>query len=439
MTYGTELWAMTKSLPFGRYLTYILLAIDHVNGFRVDNVPGGIQRRFGVLRSDHIDEMMFECGIYNENLRFPRNVDSVLNPHAPRDPAAQARLEQMSLELTKDQLAKYKQRKEYLRINLPISGEVSRPKGGYLQDIYCILEEHNRELLENELYKKGSSGSGQMDIDKLRKLVLPTQLYRIFDNPEVIKRWRLFANAVKSTSPLVPGHVSTVTLSETHRKLLVEEIRKNNVFGIAIAFIHPPENPESEVEISQHASMCEFVDITDLDTSGSIVVRAVQRLNILKMHDSDDPVVLADVSLLEDDHLPFKNAVVTHENARTVGKLYDRCNMDEAYLSKLSGRKADFELISAREKFQDKLEHMIRDVPVDGKHEYRIMELTSFIALEFHADVETRMWAANIRDTEERLACANTVLHEKSSYLKRKIAEMSGPPKPLTTSDLLDG
>ncbi|GFE53027.1 hypothetical protein BaOVIS_004310 [Babesia ovis] len=420
-------------------LTLFLAVCDIVSTFRLVHGPAAARRTPGCLRSDHIDEMMFECGIYSSNLRFPRNVDSELNPHSARDAATQTRLEEMSVELTTEQLENYQKRKEHIRIALPISGEVPWPSGGYLQELYCILEEHNRELLENELYKKGAAnGDTSMDIDRLRKLVLPTQLYRIFDKPSSTKRFRLFPSTIKSDAPLVPGQVSTVTIPEVHRELLLDEIRSTNVFGIGVSFVDPPKSPNEAAEVSSHACMCEFVDITELDTTGRIIVRAVQRLSIEQMINSDEPLVLADVSLLEDERTPLRNPMVTHANARAIAKLYDRCNMEEAHLSRLTGRKEDAELVESREPFNEKLATMIRDIPVDGNHEYRILELTGFAALEFHADIETRMWAASKRDSEERLACAKTVLEEKSAYLKAKIAEASAPRKPLSTADFLE-
>ncbi|ORM42341.1 uncharacterized protein BXIN_1122 [Babesia sp. Xinjiang] len=190
-------------------ITLFLSASNLASAFRVSHGHSLTRCYPGQLRSEHIDEMMFECAIYNSNLRFPRNVDAELNPHAARDAVSQSRMEEMSLELTKRQLETHKKRKEHMRLTLPISGEVNRTSGGYLQELYYILEEHNRELLENELYRNvsGSDDTTEMDIDKLRKLVLPTQLYRIFDSPSVTKCYRLFPNAIKPQSPLVSDFV----------------------------------------------------------------------------------------------------------------------------------------------------------------------------------------------------------------------------------------
>ncbi|GIX61670.1 uncharacterized protein BcabD6B2_11050 [Babesia caballi] len=369
--------------------------------------------------------MMFECGIYSSNLRFPRNVAAELNPNSARDNATQSRVEEMSVELTKQQMEILKHRKEHMRIRLPISGEVGRPSGGCLQELYYILEEHNRELMENDL-SRARADSEACSIDKTRTIVLPTQLYRIFDAPSVTQRYRLFPSAIKSHSALVPGQLSTVTLYDVHRRLLVEQIRSSNVFGIPLAFIDPPASPGDEPEISHHACMCEFVDISDIDTSGKVVVRAAYRLSTDKILDSDDPVVLADVSLLEDERLPLRNSVVTHENARAIAKLYDRCNVQEVHLSRLEGRLEDVELVESREPFNEKLAHMIRDVPLDGNHELNILELTGFAALEFHADTDTRLWAANTRDTEERLACAKVLLEKKAAYLQERLSQARG-------------
>ncbi|CDR97191.1 hypothetical protein, conserved [Babesia bigemina] len=422
-------------------LMLCLAVIDRSLAFRVTHGFASARRIPGRLRSDHIDEMMFECAIYNSNLRFPRNVDSELNPHAARDSATQSRLESMSLELTKQQLETFKRRKEHMRISLPISGEVSRPRGGHLQKLYYILEEHNRELMENELYRAGTEGGEQntVDIDNLRKIVLPTQMYRIFDSPSVTKRYRLFPTTIKSHSPVVPGQLSTITLQEPHRELLVEQVRSSNVFGIPVAFLEPSKFDNVDPEISPHACMCEFVDLTDFDTTGKIVVRATQRLSIVDMPATKDPIVLADVSILEDERERLRNPNLTQGNARAVAKLYDKCNEQEAQLSRLEGRMGDVEIVESRELFADKLGRMIRDVPLDGDHEYRILELTGFAAMEFHADTETRMWAANTRDTEERLACAKTVLEEKSAYLKGRISEVkrnADPPIAVNVSDV---
>lgn len=263
------------------------------NAFRIGARRSTSRGIPGKLHSDHIDEMMFECAVYNENLRFPRNVQSELNPHAEKDPRRQAQLDQLSLELTKRQLEIYKKRKEHMRLTLPISGEVTRPSGGHLRELYYIVEEHNRELLENELSRIDLSSDTQVpiDIDAKRKLVLPTQMWRIFDSPEVTQTYRLFPTTIKSQSPLVPGQVSTITLQEEHRQDLIDHIRSTNLFGIAVAFIQSSRTPEEESEISPHACMCEFVDVSDLDTTGKIVVRAAQRLSILKVVDASKAVL----------------------------------------------------------------------------------------------------------------------------------------------------
>lgn len=36
--------------------------------------------------------------------------------------------------------------------------------------------------------------------------------------------------------------------------------------------------------------------------------------------------------MMNDERLPLRNPVLTNENARAVSKLYDKCNIQEAYL-----------------------------------------------------------------------------------------------------------
>lgn len=186
-------------------LILLLTVLNYGVAFRIIKRCVIGRRSPGRLRSDHIDEMMFECGIYNENLRFPRNVQADLNPHSSKDLQSQSRLEDMSLEFTTKQLEIHKRRKQHMSIQLPISGEVSKPSGGHLQELYYILEEHNRQLLENQLSKTNEDGEsdGHIDIGKERKLVLPTQMLRIFDSPDITKSYKLFPTTIKSQSPLV--------------------------------------------------------------------------------------------------------------------------------------------------------------------------------------------------------------------------------------------
>lgn len=134
----------------------------------------------------------------------------------------------------------------------------------------------------------------------------------------------------------------------------------------------------------------------------------------------------AEVKLLDDDRCPLRNAALTNENARALETLYDKCNIQEEYLARLSGRTEDVEIIETREPFRTKLDRMIRDVPLDRDHELRILELTGFAAMEFHADADTRLWAANITDTEERLATAKVTLEEKNAYLRERITQIKG-------------
>ncbi|KAK1444827.1 hypothetical protein BgAZ_107330 [Babesia gibsoni] len=382
--------------------------------------------------------MMFECAVYNDNLRFPRNVQAELNPHASKDAKSQARIDELSLELTKRQLETHKKRKEHMRLTLPISGEVSKPSGGYLREIYYILEEHNKQLMENALSKMKDATDPvvPIDIDRQRKLILPTQMWRVFDSPNAKMTYHFFPTAIKSQSPLVPGQMSTITLQEPHRKVLVEQIRSTNLFGVGVAFVQPATSPQEEAEISPHVCMCEFVDISDLDTTGKIVVRAVQRLSIVDILDSKEAVLRVEVKLLNDERVPLRNPVLTNENARAIAKLYDKCNVQEAYLSRISGRMEDVEIIECREPFSEKMSRLIKDVPLDKNHELAILELTGFAALEFHADTDTKLWAANIRDTEERLASAKVVLEEKNAYLKEHIKQIRGRTEPIGMPDL---
>lgn len=84
----------------------------------------------------------------------------------------------------------------------------------------------------------------------------------------------------------------------------------------------------------------------------------------------------------------------------------------------------DVEKINSRLKFSEKISQMIENVDFE-KEPNLIYELTAFGGLEFHADAETKVWACNTTDTDQRLLVTVDVLKTKIDYLNNLIADKS--------------
>ncbi|KAK2197932.1 PUA-like superfamily [Babesia duncani] len=365
--------------------------------------------------------MMFECAVYREKFDFPSNIDMEPTSSTTNNAATQALLEGMHKQVEQKAIKQKIIKENVQKLKFPIVGEVRKPTGDYLVQLYHIVEENNRGLERDTLGDDAQPPGGR----SRRCLIEPRNIGAIFPTSSVIKQVDLFATTMTSKSPLIPGQVSRVVLTPEHREHLVKSIRQTDIFGLFAAFVSKydvdsNENPHPQV--SPHATLCELLDITELDTCGVVIIRAVERFRFVRMLKIEDAVIKGEVSLLHDTRTPLRNALISQENAQALESLYDKCNFLEAEYRRKCGNMDDVEAIEARLGFAEKLEEMIRHIPLDvPDYDMRILELQSFCALEFHADYETKVWAANNTDTEERLVCARMVLEQKSQHLREKL------------------
>ncbi|BAM41600.1 conserved hypothetical protein [Theileria orientalis strain Shintoku] len=365
--------------------------------------------------SKHIDEMMFECGICRDNLSFPSNSNLASRLQYTSGKEAENLLKKVANEAQKANLKSKLIKYNLNRIRLPIVGRVMKPETKYLQKIYYILEENNNSLNENKLTDPENQKK------RIRELVEPTNITKLFTSPSVTKCVSMFPTMLSSKSPLIPGQESTIVLQEEHREYLVNEIRETNIFGIFVVFVSKYDQGSQKPEVLPNATLCEFVDLTQLDTSGRVTVRGVERFKIGNVISISDAVIQAELSLLRDSET-IRNPQMTEENCRTIEKLYDKCNLLELEYRSLQNNEEDVELIRKRSKFGDKISKLIEHVDIERERNM-IYELTGFAGLEYNADIETKIWACNTNNTENRLEVTIDVLKTKIKCLNDMIRE----------------
>lgn len=373
------------------------------------------------LFNDFVDNMLFECAIYKDQIKVKPNIDLTIGRRKSsrsNQPSTDEVVDSIKEELDKVKATK---NLNINRIKFPIVGRVGRPETKYLRDIYYILEENNRGLKENSL---GDDKFEEIPKEDQRIMIHPRQITKVFTSPETHKAVDMFPTLLNSKSPAIPGQVSTISLQEEHKKLLVNELKNSNIFGIFVTFVTSYDEEErNSPEISPNCMLCEFVDITNIDTTGKIVVRGIERFKINKILAVSEAIVKGEVALLRDFNGPLKNQSVSEETARVIEKLYDKCNFLEAEFRRLAGNMEDVKVIEAREPFSVKMSNLIEDINLDDESQKRILELTGFAALEFHADLDTKLHAVSSVDTEERLILAKYVLEKKCDLLRSRISE----------------
>uniref|UniRef100_A0A3B0N3W4 ATP-dependent protease La (LON) domain containing protein, putative n=1 Tax=Theileria annulata TaxID=5874 RepID=A0A3B0N3W4_THEAN len=368
-----------------------------------------------LIFSKHIDDMMFECAIYRDKLTFPSNSNLDSTTRYAQGKEAENLMNKAYEEVQKARAKSELIRSNLNRIKFPIVGRTTKPETKYLQKIYYILEENNRSLNENKL------SDSDPEAPKIRTLIQPKNITKVFETPSVYKCVNLFPTLLSTKSPLMPGQQTSMVLDEEHKEFLVNEIRESNIFGIFLAFVSKIDKESQKPEILPNSILCEFVDITNLDNNGVITVKALDRFKIGNVIAISDAVIRAEISLLRDTDM-LRNPGMAEENARIIEKLYDRCNLLESEYRKVEGNMDDAQKIDSRMKFGEKISKMIENVDFE-KDPNLIYELTAFAGLEFNADTETKIWACNTTDTDQRLIVTVDVLKTKIKYLNDLIRD----------------
>ncbi|CAD2099115.1 conserved Plasmodium protein, unknown function [Plasmodium vinckei brucechwatti] len=353
------------------------------------------------------------------------------------------------------------QKNEFIqKVKLPIIGTQLKPSGGFAKEILNIIRESNdyinivnEEIIQEKLDKKvrGDDLSFFDTDDTLEKHEIK-YLQKVYDNNHVLNIynfllvWKekknidlsVFVSKITENSNLLPGERTVIKFTEIEKVQFLKKIRKNKNVCIAMIFVdNKNQNNNNNDEAAVNHNMFPIgiishpLDISLLDTCGEISVLNLYRFKI-NSYNVTDTDFMVNAELFVDNNKALKNYDLTHENKKVIMNLYDKLLELKIKYNEKIGQKQENEKLKHLEKITERIDEYVNVLNINKSIDFKnnanlnfytslYLEYFSFLPLDIHANIQTKLQLMYTDDTELRIHNVKTYLMQLYDDLKEKL------------------
>ncbi|SBS92521.1 conserved Plasmodium protein, unknown function [Plasmodium ovale curtisi] len=351
-----------------------------------------------------------------------------------------------------------KQRKEVIKkVKLPIIGTQLKPSGGFTKEILKIINESNdyinvvneeiiKEKIDNKL--KGNDLTffdteetlEQHEIKYLKKVYDNNHVLNIYNFLLVWKEKKnidlsVFVSKITENTNILPGERTVIKFSEIEKVQFLKKIKKNKNVCIAMIFVDNKSKNEDETSINHNlfpiGILAHPLDISLLDKCGEISVLNLYRFKINSYNVTSDDF-LVNAQLFIDDKNTLKNFDLTQENKKIIINLYDKILELKIKYNEKIGATHENEKLKLLEKITGRIDEYVNVLNINKSIDFRnntnlnfytslYLEYFSFLPLDLHAKIHTKLQMMYTDDTELRLYNVKEFLMQVYDDLKFRL------------------
>ncbi|CRG92983.1 conserved Plasmodium protein, unknown function [Plasmodium gallinaceum] len=339
---------------------------------------------------------------------------------------------------------------------LPIIGTQLKPSGGFTKELLNIIRESNdyinvinQEIIKDKVNKKLSGNDlSYFDNEETLEEHEFNYLNKIYDNNHVLNMynfllvWKkkknidlsVFVSKITENSNIMPGERTVIKFSEIEKVQYLKKIKKNRNVCIAMIFVDNKNNNNDESVINHNmfpiGIMAHPLDISLLDKSGEISVLNLFRFKINNYNVTENDF-LVNCDLFIDNMQKLNNFELTQENKKIIMNLYDKIlDLKIKYNEKI-GKTHENEKLKYLEKITDRIDEYVNVLSTNKSIDFRsnklnfftslYLEYFSFLSLDIHANIQTKLQMMYTDNTELRLHNVKTFLMQIYDDLKYKL------------------
>ncbi|SBT71662.1 conserved Plasmodium protein, unknown function [Plasmodium malariae] len=342
------------------------------------------------------------------------------------------------------------------KVKLPIIGTQLKPSGGFTKEILSIIRDSNNyinvvneEIIKDKIDKKISGNDlSFFDTDETLEQHEIKYLNKIYDNNHVLNIynfllvWKekknldlsVFVSKITENSNLLPGERTVIKFSEVEKVEFLKKIKKNRNVCVAMIFVDNKSRRSDEKAINHNmfpiGILAHPLDISLLDKSGEISVLNLYRFKI-NSYNVTNTDFLVNAELFVDSNTSLKNSELTQENKKIIINMYDKIlDLKMRYNEKI-GETTENEKLKHLEKIMERIDEYVNVLNINKSIDFRdnklnfytslYLEYFSFLPLDIHANVHTKLQMMYTDNTELRLHNVKTFLMQIYDDLKSKL------------------
>ncbi|GAW81343.1 hypothetical protein, conserved [Plasmodium gonderi] len=342
------------------------------------------------------------------------------------------------------------------KLKMPIIGTQLKPSGGFTKEILKLIRdsndyinEVNEEIIKDKIDKKMNENDlSFFDTEKTLEEHEIKYLNKVYDNNHVLNIynfllvWRerknidlsVFVSKITEHSNLLPGERTVIKFSEIEKVQFLKKIKTNKNVCVAMIFVDNKGKNTSEAAISHNmfpiGILAHPLDLSLLDKSGEISVLNLYRFKI-NSYNVTNTDFLVNAELFVDNNKKLNNFELTQENKKIIMNLYDKIlELKIKYTEKI-GDKKENEKFKHLEKITDRIDEYVSVLNINKSIDFKnndlnfftslYLEYFSFLAIDIHATIPTKLQMMYTDDTEMRLHNVKTFLMQIYDELKVKL------------------
>ncbi|CAG9474858.1 unnamed protein product [Plasmodium vivax] len=342
------------------------------------------------------------------------------------------------------------------KLKMPIVGTQLKPSGGFTKEILQIIRdsneyinEVNEEIIKDKIDQKMSGNDlSFFDTEKTLEEHEVKYLKKVYDNNHVLniynflRVWRekknldlsVFVSKITEQSNLLPGERTVIKFSEIEKVQFLKKIKTNRNVCVAMIFVDNKGKNTNEAAITHNmfpiGILSHPLDLSLLDKSGEISVLNLYRFKI-NSYNVTSTDFLVNAELFTDNNKHLNNFELTQENKKIIMNLYDKIlELKIKYTEKMGDTKEN-EKFRHLEKITDRIDEYVNVLNVNKSIDFRNKELDfftslyleyfSFLAMDIHATIPTKLQMMYTDNTELRLDNVKQFLMQVYDDLKLKL------------------
>ncbi|SOV21418.1 conserved Plasmodium protein, unknown function [Plasmodium sp. DRC-Itaito] len=343
------------------------------------------------------------------------------------------------------------------KVKLPIIGTQLKPSGGFSKEILQIIQESNNYINEvnkeiiNEKIQNKMSGNDLsfFDTDETLERHELNYLNKIYDNNHILNIynfllvWKerknidlsVFVSKLSEHSNILPGERTVIKFSEVEKVQFLKKIRKNRNVSIAMIFVDNKNTNNQDSSTVNHnmfpiGILAHPLDISLLDKTGEISVLNLYRFKINNYNITNDDF-LVNCKLFVDNNTTLNNYDLTQENKKIIMNLYDKILQLKILYNEKIGRNQENEKLKHVENITQRIDEYINVLNINKTINFKedklnfftslYLEYFSFLALDMHANIQTKLQLMYTDNTELRLHNVKIFLLQLYDDLKLKL------------------
>ncbi|ANQ08724.1 Uncharacterized protein PCOAH_00029480 [Plasmodium coatneyi] len=342
------------------------------------------------------------------------------------------------------------------KLKMPIIGTQLKPSGGFTKEILQIIRDSNdyinvvnEEIIKDKMDQKLSGNDlSFFDTEKTLEEHEVKYLKKVYDNNHVLNMynfllvWKerknldlsVFVSKITEHSNLLPGERTVIKFSEIEKVQFLKKIKTNRNVCVAMIFVDNKGKNTNEAAISHNmfpiGIIAHPLDLSLLDKSGEISVLNLYRFKI-NSYNVTNTDFLVNAELFLDNNKNLSNFELTQENKKIIMNLYDKIlELKIKYTEKMGDTKEN-EKFRHLEKITDRIDEYVNVLNVNKSIDFRNKELNfftslyleyfSFLALDIHATIPTKLQMMYTDNTELRLENVKQFLMQIYDEMKVKL------------------